>query len=162
MPAPIHIQLTSQEDQTLQALSEANGVPRRTKQRATALRLNAQGWSVPQVARYLNWVESTVRQSISRWQRDGLAGLWDAPRPGRHPRWNDADWQAIEQWLSEPRRYSAAQLSQKLASERQVQLGAERQCAGGIIPPATCLASATNPQKKLIAGSAFVKPRRWL
>lgn len=58
-------------------------------------------------------------------QRDGLAGLRDAPRLGRHRRWNDADWQAIEQWLSQPRRYSAAQLSQKLASERQVQLGAE-------------------------------------
>jgi hypothetical protein len=43
MPAPIHIQLTYQEDQTLQALSEANGVSRRTKQRATAIRLNALG-----------------------------------------------------------------------------------------------------------------------
>ena len=61
MPAAAHIQLTAEEDQTLKALSEADGVPRRTKQRATALRLNAQGWRVPQIAQYLDWAESTVR-----------------------------------------------------------------------------------------------------
>ena len=31
-----------------------------------------------------------------------------------------------EQWLSEPRSYSANRLSQKLAAERQVHLGAEQ------------------------------------
>lgn len=126
MPAPIHIELTDEEDQRLQALSEADGVPRRTKQRATALRLNARGWRVPQIAKYLNCAESTVRQSLSRWQSDGLDGLWDAPRTGRPRRWSEADWQALEASIAEPRRYSAAQLSHKLAKERQVHLGAEQ------------------------------------
>ena len=52
--------------------------------------------------------------------------MWDAARAGRNRRWSEADWQAVEQWLAQPRRYSAAQLSRKLASERQVQLGAEQ------------------------------------
>ena len=126
MPAPVHIVLTSEEDRTLSELRVAPTVSQRTRDRAHMLRLNAQGWKVPQIAQYLNWAESSVRQSMSRWQRDGLAGLWDAARSGRCCRWKEADWQAIEQWLSEPRRYSAAQLGQKLASERQVQLGAEQ------------------------------------
>lgn len=143
IPAPIHVELTREEDQTLQALSEADGVARRTKQRATALRLNAQGWRVAQIAKYLNCAESTVRQSLSRWQREGLVGLWDAARAGRPRRWSDSDWQALEAWLAEPRRYSAPQLSSKLASERQVQLGPEQ--------------LRRMLKKRTIAGSACVK-----
>lgn len=32
----------------------------------------------------------------------------------------------LEQWVNEPRRYSAAQLSRKLSQERQVELGKEQ------------------------------------
>lgn len=41
MPAPLKIKLTPEEDRTLLELSAAEGVPRRTKYRAIALRLNA-------------------------------------------------------------------------------------------------------------------------
>ena len=41
MPAALRITLTSEENKTLQELEVAQAVPRRTKQRATALRLNA-------------------------------------------------------------------------------------------------------------------------
>ncbi|WP_370588536.1 helix-turn-helix domain-containing protein [aff. Roholtiella sp. LEGE 12411] len=33
-----------------------------------ALRLNAHGWNVPQIAQYLDWAEQTVRQTIRRGQ----------------------------------------------------------------------------------------------
>jgi transposase len=81
----------------LKALSYADQVPRRTKARATALRLNAQGWNVPDIDVHLGWSEQTVRQAIQRWQTVGLMGLWDAPRPGRQRRWQEADWQVVEQ-----------------------------------------------------------------
>ncbi|BAY50004.1 putative transposase (plasmid) [Scytonema sp. HK-05] len=126
MPAPLRITLTSEEDRTLKELSCAERVPARTKQRAIALRLNAYGWNVPKIAQYLDWAEQTVRETIRRWHKDGLGGLWEAPGRGRTRRWNEADWQTLEQWLAEPRRYSARQLSQKLAGERQVELGAEQ------------------------------------
>ena len=69
MPAALRINLTTEENQTLQELEVADSVPRRTKQRATALRLNATGWKVkaiPSCARratatYLGWAQSTVR-----------------------------------------------------------------------------------------------------
>jgi transposase len=67
-----------------------------------------------------------VRETIHRWQAWGLGGLWEAAGRGRHRRWTQADWQALEQWVNEPRRYSAAQLSHKLNQERQVELGKEQ------------------------------------
>ena len=126
MPAPIRINLTEQEDRTLRELSYADGVPYRTRQRAMALRLNAHRWTTPEIAHYLDWHEHTVRATLRRWQELGLAGLWEAAGRGRQRRWSQDDWQALEQWLNEPRRYSAQQLSRKLMEERQVELGAEQ------------------------------------
>jgi transposase len=126
MPAPLRIKLNETEDETLKELSYADSVPRRTKARATALRLNAQGWNVPDIAEHLGWSQQTVRQAIERWNQVGLMGLWDAPRTGRTRRWSQADWQVVEQAVQEPRRYSARQLSQKLFDTRQVQLGQEQ------------------------------------
>jgi DNA-binding NarL/FixJ family response regulator len=75
MPAALRITLTTEENKTLQELEVASQVPRRTKKRATALRLNAKGWKVKAIANYLEWAESTVRQTIHRWNQNGLVGL---------------------------------------------------------------------------------------
>lgn len=63
-------------------------------------------------ADYLEWAESTVRQTIHRWNQRGLAGLWEAGGRGQKPSWTKEDWQALEQWLQEPRSSSSRQLSQ--------------------------------------------------
>lgn len=126
MPAPLKITLTMEENKTLQELEVAQAVPRRTKQRATALRLNGKGWTVKAIADYLEWAESTVRQTIHRWNKRGLVGLWEVRGRGKKPRWTTEDWRALEQWLNEPQSISSRQLSQRLARERQVVLGAEQ------------------------------------
>lgn len=126
MPAPLEIKLNEEEDRTLKELSCADGVPYRCKQRAMALRLNAHGWKVPQIANYLNWHEHTVRNTLKRWEQKGLGGLWEASGRGRKRCWSEADWQAVEQWVGEARRYSASQISHKLLTQRQVKLGAEQ------------------------------------
>ncbi len=51
---------------------------------------------------------------MDRWQQGGLGGLWERLGRGKKPRWQARDWQALQQWLEEPRRYSARQLSQRL------------------------------------------------
>jgi transposase len=107
-------------------VSWADAVPTRCKQRAMALRLNAHGWKVQHIASYLNWHEHTVRNTLRRWQLHGLGGLWETPGRGRKRGWSEEDWQAVEQWVEEPRRYSARQISQKLLEERLVELGAEQ------------------------------------
>jgi transposase len=126
MPRALKIILTTEEDLTLKELSCADKVPRRTKQRAIALRLNAHGWNVPEIAQYLGWAQQTVRQTIKRWQVQGLGGLWEAPGRGKKRSWQQEDWQVVEKCLEQNRRYSARQLSQKLFEERQIELGAEQ------------------------------------
>ncbi|MDZ7969403.1 MAG: helix-turn-helix domain-containing protein [Nostoc sp. DedSLP03] len=126
MPSALRIILTAEEDRTLLELSCADQVPRRTKQRAIALRLNAHGWNVPQIAEYLDWAQQTVRQTIKRWQFQGLGGLWEAAGRGKKRSWDEVDWQVVEKCLEQNRRYSARQLSQKLFEERQIELGAEQ------------------------------------
>jgi transposase len=91
-----------------------------------ALRLNAQGWNVAKIAQYLDWADQTVRETIHRWQQSGLGGLWEASGRGSKASWKESDWQVMQQWMVENRRYSARQISQRLASERQIKLGQEQ------------------------------------
>jgi transposase len=125
MPAPLFISLNKEEDSTLYELSVANEVPRRTKLRAIALRLNANGWTVPRIAAYLQQSQQAVRQTLQRWQNRGLAGLWSAPGRGKKPCWEQADLKAVEGWLEEERSYTSRQLSEKLAKEPGVEIEAK-------------------------------------
>lgn len=61
MPAPIHLVLSPEEDQTLSELRVAATVPQRTRDRAHMLRLNAQGWTVLAIAEVFECQENTVR-----------------------------------------------------------------------------------------------------
>ena len=126
MPAPLKVKLSDNEDSTLRELSVANNVPKRTKFRAIAIRLNHQGWDVAKISRYLQWAPQTVRVAFKRWNNFGLGGLWDLPRSGRRKQWSDMDWQAMEQWLKEPRGYTSKQLAQKWRTERNINLGDEQ------------------------------------
>jgi len=125
MPAPVFISLNKQEDSTLYELSVANGVPRRTKLRAIALRLNANGWTVARIAAHLQQSQQAIRQTLHRWQNRGLAGLWEAPGRGKKRCWEEADLLAVEGWLEEERSYTSRQLSEKLAKERGVEIEAK-------------------------------------
>ena len=122
MPAPLRVQLSEEADEALRQLSLSDGPAAIVKQRAQALRLNAAGWNVPAIAQPLQLHEHTVRHALKRWQAEGFAGMWDAPRSGRPRRWQASDWEAVEAWLQEPRSYTSRQLCDKLQQERQVTL----------------------------------------
>lgn len=125
MPAATYTILTEEEDRTLSELRLAQTVPQRTRDRAHMIRLNAQHWSVPQIANIFECHEHTVRSTIRRWEQLGLGGLWEAPGRGAKPRWQETDLQHLEQALEqEARTYNCDQLVKKLADERQVNLSA--------------------------------------
>ena len=91
------------------------------------VRLNAQGWTAPTIAEIFECQEHTVRQTIRRWQQQGLGGLWDARGRGAKAKWLEADMAYLEQCLEQqPRTYNSQQLAQKLEQERQVNLSADR------------------------------------
>ncbi|MDZ8185641.1 MAG: helix-turn-helix domain-containing protein [Nostoc sp. ChiSLP02] len=119
--------LTQEEKLTLEELRKAKDVPQRTKDRAQVLLLNARGLKNEQIAKGLNWAISTVRQTLHRWEKSGLAGLWDAPGRGGKPRYSESDLIYLEYCLAqEAKAYNSRELAQKLASERQVNLSADR------------------------------------
>lgn len=126
MPSPLRIQLTSEEDKTLQELSLADNVPRRVKMRAMALRLNGEGLTVPMIARHLHIHEHTVRATLRRWEKLGLGGLWEAPGRGGKCKWRLGDIQAVEQWLDEERSYTSRQLQERLEKERSITLSSRQ------------------------------------
>lgn len=115
--------LSAEEDRTLLELRTATNVPQRTKDRAEVLRLSHRGWTTEQIAEYFDWRVETVRETIYRWRDQGLGGLWDAPRPGRRPKWQEADMAHLEQSLQqEAQTHNSKQLVHQLQQERQVTL----------------------------------------
>ena len=68
MPAPIRIVLTSAQETTLSEMREAKNCPQRTRDRAHMVRMNAQGWNVPEIAKIFKCHEHTVRTTLRRWQ----------------------------------------------------------------------------------------------
>lgn len=126
MGARLRVFLTVEENRTLFELRTSTTVPQRVKDRAEVIRLSHQGMYVEKIAAFFDWHLRTVRETLQRWQRYGLGGLWDAPRPGPQRRWQEADIEYLESCLREdPRTYNSEQLAAKLAAERDVHLSAD-------------------------------------
>ena len=126
MPAALRIELSKEEDRTLQELSLASQVPRRVKQRAQSLRLNADGMTVPRIAHHLHIHEHTVRATIRRWEKLGLGGLWEAQGRGGKRKWSVEDLNEVEQWLQEERSYTSRQVQERLLKEREITLSSRQ------------------------------------
>ena len=75
--------LTDEEQQTIARLAHARIAPARQVERARIIELASRGWRVPAIAAELRLHEQTVRAWLTRFNTAGLAGLEDAPRPGR-------------------------------------------------------------------------------
>jgi transposase len=119
--------LTPEQNRTLSELRTNSKLPQRVRDRAEVVRLNAHGWTVEKIAIYFDWNPRTVRDTLHRWQKSGLEGLWDSPRPGGKRRWQEADIVYLEDCLrNDSRRYNAKQLAQKLAKERDVELSPQQ------------------------------------
>jgi putative transposase len=102
-------------------------VPQKVKDRAVAIRLNAQGWYVEKIATHFHWSSQTVRKVLHRWEKWGLEGLWELPGRGKKTKYSEPDLVFLEECLKkEPRSYNSSQLAQKLEQERQISLSPDR------------------------------------
>ena len=86
---PLRVFLTLLQEETLFELSRASQVSQRTRDRASAIRLSSMGWKVSKIAIYLKWSKQRVRETIHKWKKKGLVGLWDAPKTGRKKKWKE-------------------------------------------------------------------------
>jgi transposase len=123
MGARLRVFLKAEEDRTLSELRTAKDVPQRVKDRGSMLRLNNRGWYIEKIAEYFNCHQQTVRETIHRWQKRGLSGLWETKGRGKKKSWQEEDLEYLELCLQQEKRtYNSKQLSEKLARERQVKL----------------------------------------
>ena len=76
-------ELTDAQRDELDKLYRTTKDPRLRTRAQMVLLAGEQGQSVPQVARIVREVETTVLRWLKRYQAEGVAGLKDAPRPGR-------------------------------------------------------------------------------
>ncbi|WP_083866309.1 helix-turn-helix domain-containing protein [Calothrix sp. PCC 6303] len=81
MGARLRVFLTGEQDQILGNLRKED-VPQKVKDRASVIRLNADGWYVEKIAAHFNWNEKTVRKVLRKWKNEGLEGLWELPGRG--------------------------------------------------------------------------------
>jgi transposase len=75
--------LTADEMDMIQRLAHSRTEPARLVERARMIWLAHQGQQVPAIARELRLCHATVRSWLKRFNAQGLAGLEEAPRPGR-------------------------------------------------------------------------------
>jgi len=61
----------------------SDGPTHRQRQRAKAILLSAKGYTLEQIADVLDTSRTAVSGWLDRWQKRGLDGLADAPKPGR-------------------------------------------------------------------------------
>lgn len=123
MGARLRIFLTTEEERILRELRTAKTVPQRVKDRASMLRLNNQGLYVEDIAAYFDCNKQTVRETIHRWQKRGLGGLWEAQGRGQKRSWQEEDMKYLEQCLKEePRTYNSKQLAEKFVQDRKIKL----------------------------------------
>ena len=126
MGARIRVFLTREQDKTLLNLRTAD-VPQKVKDRAEIIRLNAHGWYVEKIATHFNWTAQTVREVLHKWRKLGLEGLWELAGRGGKTKYTEEDIVFLEECLkNEPRTYNSLQLTQKLESDRNVKLSADR------------------------------------
>jgi transposase len=80
--------LTAQEAEALKRFASSRTAPHRVVQRAQIIWASVHGEAVPAIARHVGLSAFRVRAWLHRFNRQGLAGLADAPRSGR-PRQHD-------------------------------------------------------------------------
>lgn len=127
MGARLRVFLTREEDRTLFELRAATTVSQKVKDRALVVRLNSHGWYIEKIAAHFNWTDQTVRETLHKWEKKGLGGLWDAPGRVGITKWKEEDIVYLEECLkAEPRTYNSRQLAKKLENERNIKLSPDR------------------------------------
>jgi len=107
--------LTEEIQQTLLEMY-LNHPKSRCRQRAQAILLNAEGFSIPKLVEIFPVRRNAIGQWIEQWEKNGLMGLYDAPRSGRTPIYNAAEVERLRVITDEePRKIKRTQA--KIAEE---------------------------------------------
>jgi transposase len=124
---PYRVTLTPEQRVQLQRRSRERVIAPALRDRLEMVRLSDLGWSVPEIARYLDKHEQTVRKYIKAFLEAGWDALPDRPRAGRPPTLTEAHLLAVERLLDAAaargeRTWTAPQLADWLAKTHGVRV----------------------------------------
>jgi transposase len=102
-------ELTEEEKATLRS-GQSEGPGARFRHRSQALLLSNRGYRLDQLADIFEVDRDTVSGWIDAWEKQGIRGLYDAPRTGRPTIYTEAEQQQLREWIEEePRQIKRAQ-----------------------------------------------------
>lgn len=92
----------SEPDQAKLEQTYRTGKTHRERQRAQAVLLSAQGFTLDQLSQILHADRDTLSRWLDAWQDKGRAALSDAPRSGRPRKIEEQVLEALEDILANP------------------------------------------------------------
>jgi len=116
------VQPLSDRDKEQLGTTVREGNSYRVRRRAHAILLSAEGFTIDEIARIYQTDRDTVASTFTRWEKVGLAGLFDDDKSGRPPRLSKAEAvEAIATLREDPRSIKKAQaVTQKKRARRSV------------------------------------------
>ncbi len=85
----------------LDAMMHSKDCNKRTFKRLQSVKLNAKGYSIPQISDLLDAHYNSVYNWMTRYEKEGVAGLKDHPISGRPPILTEKDKQQVEKFIRE-------------------------------------------------------------
>ncbi len=122
MATPLQIWLTPEEDRLLLELSLDPKTHKKTRLWAAMVRLAAEGWTAPRIARHFHKDRTTVYLVLRRFLEQGLQGLAYRKPPGAPRKFTPEMAAFVEERLAEDRVWTAPQLAEALAERFGVRL----------------------------------------
>lgn len=115
MTTPLRfLQLTVEEDTALRTLERSDGIQAKVRLRASIIRLNAAGMSVPRLVEHFQRNPQSIHNDLDRYETQGIAGLADGRSPGPPSRLTPDMEQHLQERLAEPRVWNSDLLSEAL------------------------------------------------
>jgi transposase len=119
----IQLRLSDEQRDELQRRLRQHGPSAVPALRLEIIRLAAEGWRIPAIARHLGCHEQTARKFVKAFGDEGFAGLADQPRPGPHRRLLETHLTALDELLDQTERtWTAPQLAAWLEREQSVRV----------------------------------------
>lgn len=117
-----HIILTPEQDNALHTLEHAPGIHPKVRLRASIIRLNAVGWSVPQISHHHKRNPQSIHNDLSRFDPTDMTGLTDRKSTGKPGKFTPQIQARLKELLEQDRAWNTKQLAAVLHEEFNVSI----------------------------------------
>lgn len=96
----IYLSLNPEQVSELNTVMQSKDCDKRYFKRLQSVKLNAKGYSIPEISALLEVHYNSVYNWITRYKKDGVTSLKDTPPSGRPPLLTEADKPLVEAFVS--------------------------------------------------------------